>query len=348
MSQIQPTRIVFRRFLVAVIMLLVVTGCERNQVTDTLSEYQQRMANVLDTSFDAAMTSSSAPLVTLHYPNKRELTNRIKSTQLDVKAFYSLKQCDLNVLIAQRNTPLGRTQLPSVRYIYEREVLASLSRCKTLMPQHSELLDKWLEYKQLTLPLVWANLVQTSDETINAFSSNSDFFVSATPTQLHETQSALSYLLALNDSDNSLANSSALESNLDLLSKAHLPARTWRTQAVLQNELNKTTQWLKKQNLHALCPDGKASQKIKYLKNVFTLFFIEKIQPIGSELNRVHYALMPFYSALSQHPRLAAPFRQYINTHGNDGFDGYQNAIKNHVQFWQTLFKHCGISPRAN
>ena len=319
MSQIRPTRIVFRRFLVAVIMLLVVTGCERNQVTDTLSEYQQRMANVLDTSFNAAMTSSSAPLVTLHYPNKRELTNRIKSTQLDVKAFYSLKQCDLNVLIAQRNTPLGRTQLPSVRYIYEREVLASLSRCKTLMPQHSELLDKWLEYKQLTLPLVWANLVQTSDETINAFSSNSDFFVSATPTQLHETQSALSYLLALNDSDNSLANSSALESNLDLLSKAHLPARTWRTQAVLQNELN-----------------------------VFTLFFIEKIQPIGSELNRVHYALMPFYSALSQPPRLASPFRQYINTHGNDGFDGYQNAIKNHVQFWQTLFKHCGISPRAN
>ncbi|QHJ10639.1 hypothetical protein FX988_00858 [Paraglaciecola mesophila] len=346
MTQLHPTQIVFRRFLVTIILLIVVTGCGRNQLTDTLREYQQRMANVLDTSFDTPMTSPS--LVTLDYPSKRDLINPIKPTQLDVKAFYSLSKCDVNVLIAQRNTPLGRTQLPSVRYIYEREVLASLSRCKTLMPQHSELLDEWLQYKQLTLPLVWANLVQTSDETINALSSNSHFFVSATPTQLHETQSALRYLLALNESDSSPANSSTLESNLDLLSKAHLPAKTWRTQAVLQSELNKTTQWLNKQDLHTLCPDGKASQKIKYLKNVFTLFFIEKIQPIGSELNRVHYALTPFYSALSQHPRLAPAFRQYINTHGNKGFDGYQNAIKNHVQFWQTLFKHCGISPRAN
>ncbi|WP_041713824.1 DUF3080 family protein [Paraglaciecola sp. T6c] len=334
------------RLTIVLALTIATVGCGRNDISHTMNQYQERIANVLDAPFNAPIPiKASASLV---YPSKRLLVNVINPPQLDVKQFFALKKCDLSVLIAQRNTPLGRIQPPSVRYLYEREVVESLSRCKLLMPEYSALLDDWLEHKLTALPLVWANLIQTSDETINAFSNNSDFFNSVSSTELHTTKSALSYLLDANSQLSSAPNSQELERYLSQLSKSHLPAKTWRTQSVIREELNSTTLWLQKQDLFEQCKDGQPSQKMKYLKNVFTLFFIEKIQPIGSELNRVHYTLSPLYQKLSTEPNLAPSFRQFINAQGDEGFNAYQLAMKHHVEFWQTIFKHCGISPRVN
>ena len=345
MTRCQAVYFMFTRFTIVLVLIIAMVGCGRNDISHTINQYQERIANVLDTPFNAPMPTTTS--VSLVYPSKRLLVNVITPPQLDVKQFFALKKCDLNLLIAQRNTPLGRTQPPSVRYLYEREVVESLSRCKVLMPEYSALLDDWLEHKLAALPLAWANLIQTSDETINAFSSNSDFFDSASSSELHTTKSALSYLLDANSQLRTASNSQELESYLSQLSKSHLPAKTWRTQSVIKEELNRTTLWLQKQDLHDQCEDGQPSQKMKYLKNVFTLFFIEKIQPIGSELNRVHYALSPLYQKLSAEPNLALSFRHFIDAQGDKGFSAYQQAIKSHVQFWQTLFKQCNMSPTS-
>ncbi|WP_240919890.1 DUF3080 family protein [Paraglaciecola sp. 20A4] len=328
--------------------ILTLFGCGKNNLEKTFEDYQQRMANVLDTPFsNTQLHTSTSSSITLQYPTKRELNTVIETPLIDVKQFFALDKCDVNVLIAQRNTPLGRTQLPSVRYVYEHKMLASLARCSKLMPQQRENLNRWISQKQTDLPFVWANLIQTSKETINAFSNNSAFISSVSATDLQQTQSALSYLLDLKTHPQATISAKKLERNLEQLAKIHLPAKTWRTQALMAKELTRTTTWLKLQPLFKQCPNGQASQKITYLKNVFTLFFIEKIQPIGSDLNRVHYTLSPIYQSLSEQPELHKSFRRLLTEQSITAFSTYQYAMKEHVLFWQKLFKHCSISPNT-
>ncbi|WP_339772652.1 DUF3080 family protein [uncultured Paraglaciecola sp.] len=334
-------------------LTLTLFGCGKNNLEKTFDDYQQRMANVLDSPFvDKPFSNPQAhsltlPSTTLRYPSIRELTTTIEVPSIDVKQFFALDKCDVNVLIAQRNTPLGRTQLPSVRYIYEYKMLASLARCSKLMPQQRENLNRWISQKQTVLPLVWANLLQTSKETINAFSNNSSFISFVSATDIQQTQNALTYLLHLKTAPQATISAKELERNLEQLAKIHLPAKTWRTQALMAKELTSTTTWLKQQPLFEQCPDGQASQQIIYLKNVFTLFFIEKIQPVGSDLNRVHYTLSPLYQTLGEQTELHESFRRLFNEQNTTSFSTYQHAMKEHVLFWQQLFKHCSISPHT-
>ncbi|MEH6712820.1 MAG: DUF3080 family protein [Paraglaciecola polaris] len=335
--------------LVALCVLVLLTstlfGCGKNNLAQVFNEYQQRMANVLDTPFEA---NSNDGTITLNYPPKRELVSAIEIPQIDVKQFFALNKCEVNVLIAQRNTPLGRTQLPSVRYLYERNMLSALAHCIQLMPEQRVNLESWITQKRRILPLVWANLIQTSDEIINALGNNSDFITSLSSSDIQQTQSALTYLLQLKQHPQVILVPAELEQHLQQLSKLHLPAKAWRTQALMTNELTTTTTWLKQQNLLTKCPDGQASQNILYLKNVFTLWFIEKIQPIAGQLNNVQYTLLPLYQSMSQQPELTPQFRQFLAQHSQISFSAYQQAIQEHVLFWQQLFKHCSISPRVS
>ena len=92
------------------------------------------------------------------------------------------------------------------------------------------------------------------------------------------------------------------------------------------------------------CDSAKSKQQMKYLSNVFQLFFIEKIQPIAGQLNHYHYRLSPIFNLLVNHPHLSPSYIHYIQQQ-QQGFKLYQAAMLEHVQYWQGLFKRCNIVP---
>jgi hypothetical protein len=139
--------------------------------------------------------------------------------------------------------------------------------------------------------------------------------------------------------------SQALENHLHTLAQDAFLAKLWRTQILLTQNLAITTAWLQSLNATAYCQGKTPHKKIEYLSNVFRLYFIEKIQPVATQINYYHYQLSPTLDKFLTRSELSDAFKNYISQQHQIGFSSYQTAIQEHIQFWQELFKSCNISP---
>lgn len=320
-------------------LCMACVGCGQPTLADNLALYNSRLASVLD--MPAIAISVVEPL---HYPPLRQLKSHIPASSIAMGDFYALQDCAANLLIAQRNTPLGRTQLPSRRYIYEAKLINALQSCKQTAVTNARV-SRLLTTKISYLPLVWADLVQTSDEIRTAFASNSAFLTAQQNEALRATHNAMSYLLALQNT--TTADVATLEKHLQQLASYKLPAKVRRSQRLLTQVLNRTTLRLARQELNSQCPAGHSSQQIQYLKNVFQLFFIEKIQPLAGQLNHIQYQLLPVYQEFARSPYLKQAFKTLLE-HNQLEFTAYQEAMSQHIKFWQQLLSHCNLSPMVN
>ncbi|MEO9946412.1 DUF3080 family protein [Paraglaciecola sp.] len=317
-------------------------ACNRaDTIDDHLYEYAKRMANILEAEPQQLLQVSLPP-----YPKITSLQQNIPTTTIKLTDFYGLKHCELYSLVAQRNTVLGRIQLPSTRYMYEAELINALQACliETTDPQLQSKLTDWLTLKEKQRPKVWANLIQTSHEIKHSLATNTGFIYGTPSDGLNETKTAVDYLIKLSTNNHSA--NAKLESQLKQLLDSPLPARMWHTQLLIGIQLDQLTSWLQNQASQLQCKSGKKNEKLDYLTNVFRLFFIEKIQPIAGQLNHYHYQLTPTFEELVNHPHLSPSFKQYIHTQHTLGFDEYSNAMTEHLRFWQELFKNCNISPQ--
>lgn len=323
------------------VLLLIITSCTKKpSLPEQIVDYQTRLSNVLGTKPPILKKVTLPP-----YPSLSELTHSIPKTSIKLFEFYQLKHCRLYSLVAQRNTTLGRVQLPSTRYLYERDLLQALQECIETTTDRILLqkLKIWQQTKKQSLPYVWADLLQKSTETKYALSANQKHVIATEQDGLSVTLNALHYLLDVNQNVN--VSNEPLELHLQKFQQYALPAKLWLSQKILTDQLNHSTLWLKDQNKHLKCKNGKAEIKVQYLSNVFQRYFIKTIQPIASKMNHYQYQLQPLFTELSTHPFLSEHFKHYIQQHNQVGFEQYQIAIQHHIQFWQKLYQRCNIQP---
>ncbi|WP_218353536.1 DUF3080 family protein [Alteromonas lipotrueiana] len=333
------------RWLVLLCLSTLLTGCFfSSSLQDELDEYHQRLNRVLDSQANAIV-----PEVSLNYPSSAMLVSSIEPVTINLRDFYRFQNCELGTMVAQRNTALGKTAQLSQRYIYESLLLKTLQQCIDSIadenPEMTGQLTRWLKIKQQQQPALWANLIQTSPEMRAALSRSPDYLAAQDNSNASAAVSALGYLNSLKHTP--LHNVSELETQLKIIDQARLPAKLWRTQRVFVAYLEPMNAQLTIQLPQLSCPAGKASNQVKILKNVFYLFFIEKIQPIGSKLNQYHYQLGDVWQKWQTDAALHPSFKRYIGQHAEQGFTRYQQAVKDHVQLWQTLFARCNLSPTA-
>lgn len=328
---------------VLLVALVLLTACSRApQLQQDTDEYQRRLGRVLNTEF-----AESPPPAPLAYPARNLLLHDIPSLSVELSDFYTMQQCDLATLIAQRNTAVGKTQPLSQRMVYESALLDGLNRCAERLQNASPELTRQLkgiaDTKRQHWAWLWRNLIQTSEETRLAFSLSEEFIDADNNRDAQASIQALQQLAKLQIPGK--LSEQALESALATLRSSRLPARLWRTQTYIATSLNTLTPTLTPLLERISCADGKASEQAKILRNVFYLFFIEKIQPVGSKINQLHYQLMPVWQQWKDNDTLAPAFRDYIQRNGMDGFTRYQQAVKAHVRIWQTFLGRCNLAP---
>ncbi|MGS2721521.1 DUF3080 family protein [Paraglaciecola aestuariivivens] len=303
-----------------------------------LDSYQSRLAKVLD----AEAIVVEEPYL-LPYPKLQQLQHQQNQAYIKLFEFYQLKGCELFTLVAERNTALGKVQLPSTRYVYERKLLLAIDDClaQTQATDLKTKLAQWKTHKQNMLPYVWADLIQLSNESKHHLQGFSGY-IDGQSDGLVATTQAWQYLLKLAQQPIDI---SELEAQLKQLQQAPLTRRVWFSQLLISQNLQALTPWLitHTQNLSCAKPNDKT--QIEYLTNVFKLFFIEKIQPLASILNHYHYQIDPLFTALIEAPYLSQAFKQRLQLYHLDGFEQYQQAMTEHIKFWQGLFKDCGIAP---
>ena len=365
------------------VALFALLGCfGGSTVKQSIDDYAARLSRVLDTPLpDSFNDKITTPLPKL--ADSATLKHAIEGVNINLREFYALQYCELGTVVAERNTSLGKSQLPSQRLVYESKLLNVLKSCEAALTKENEsnqrnatlaaTIASWREQKTQNYSKTWANLVQGSQELRLALNTPERLFSVENNKDALSSVNALYYINSLSNkglllsdmyssntassdteteatnenNSESIIESSELEQQLKIIRSARLPATLWHTQQTLTQNLSLLTNLLETQLDAVSCPEGRASDKAKILRNVFYLFFIEEIQPVGSLVNQYHYKLAPLWEDWLAQPSLHEEFKRYIRQQSQDGFNQYSSVMKAHVNLWQGFLGRCNLSPVA-
>ena len=365
------------------VAMFALLGCfGGSTVKQSIDDYAARLSRVLDTPLpDSFNDKITTPLPKL--ADSATLKHAIEGVNINLREFYALQDCELGTVVAERNTSLGKSQLPSQRLVYESKLLNVLKSCEAALTKENEsnqrnatlaaTIASWREQKTQNYSKTWANLVQGSQELRLALNTPERLFSVENNKDALSSVNALYYINSLSnkglllsdmyssntassDTETEATNennsekiieSSELEQQLKIIRSARLPATLWHTQQTLTQNLSLLTNLLETQLDAVSCPEGRASDKAKILRNVFYLFFIEEIQPVGSLVNQYHYKLAPLWEDWLAQPSLHEEFKRYIRQQSQDGFNQYSSVMKAHVNLWQGFLGRCNLSPVA-
>jgi hypothetical protein len=365
------------------VAMFALLGCfGGSTVKQSIDDYAARLSRVLDTPLpDSFNDKITTPLPKL--ADSATLKHAIEGVNINLREFYALQDCELGTVVAERNTSLGKSQLPSQRLVYESKLLNVLKSCEAALTKENEsnqrnaalaaTIASWREQKTQDYSKTWANLVQGSQELRLALNTPERLFSVENNKDALSSVNALYYINSLNNKELLLSDmyssntassdteteatnennseriieSSELEQQLKIIRSARLPATLWHTQQTLTQNLSLLTDMLETELDAVSCPEGRASDKAKILRNVFYLFFIEEIQPVGSLVNQYHYKLAPLWEDWLAQPSLHEEFKRYIRQQSQDGFNQYSSVMKAHVNLWQGFLGRCNLSPVA-
>ena len=365
------------------VAMFALLGCfGGSTVKQSIDDYAARLSRVLDTPLpDSFNDKITTPLPKL--ADSATIKHAIEGVNINLREFYALQDCELGTVVAERNTSLGKSQLPSQRLVYESKLLNVLKSCEAALTKENEsnqrnatlaaTIASWREQKTQNYSKTWANLVQGSQELRLALNTPERLFSVENNKDALSSVNALYYISSLSnkglllsdmyssntassDTETEATNennseriieSSELEQQLKIIRSARLPATLWHTQQTLTQNLSLLTNMLETELDAVSCPEGRASDKAKILRNVFYLFFIEEIQPVGSLVNQYHYKLAPLWEDWLAQPSLHEEFKRYIRQQSQDGFNQYSSVMKAHVNLWQGFLGRCNLSPVA-
>ena len=365
------------------VAMFALLGCfGGSTVKQSIDDYAARLSRVLDTPLpDSFNDKITTPLPKL--ADSATLKHAIEGVSINLREFYALQDCELGTVVAERNTSLGKSQLPSQRLVYESKLLNVLNSCEAALTKENEsnqrnaalaaTIASWREQKTQDYSKTWANLVQGSQELRLALNTPERLFSVENNKDALSSVNALYYINSLSNKElllsdmyssntassdteteatnennsESIIESSELEQQLKIIRSARLPATLWHTQQTLTQNLSLLTNMLETELDAVSCPEGRASDKAKILRNVFYLFFIEEIQPVGSLVNQYHYKLAPLWEDWLAQPSLHEEFKRYIRQQSQDGFNQYSSVMKAHVNLWQGFLGRCNLSPVA-
>ena len=365
------------------VAMFALLGCfGGSTVKQSIDDYAARLSRVLDTPLpDSFNDKITTPLPKL--ADSATLKHAIEGVSINLREFYALQDCELGTVVAERNTSLGKSQLPSQRLVYESKLLNVLKSCEAALTKENEsnqrnaalaaTIASWRELKTQDYSKTWANLVQGSQELRLALNTPERLFSVENNKDALSSVNALYYINSLSNKElllsdmyssntassdteteatnennsESIIESSELEQQLKIIRSARLPATLWHTQQTLTQNLSLLTNMLETELDAVSCPEGRASDKAKILRNIFYLFFIEEIQPVGSLVNQYHYKLAPLWEDWLAQPSLHEEFKRYIRQQSQDGFNQYSSVMKAHVNLWQGFLGRCNLSPVA-
>lgn len=339
------SRILNKALIISIVILLAACS-DSKKIANDLDDYSNRLQSY--TGIELLPEEAS---YTLSVPSKSVLKKNIDRVSINLREFYAFNDCSLNQLVAQRNTSLGKMQLPSGRYAYESELINALLACQQKYQQDEEkakLRDKlteWTMLKQQQLPLAWSNLITQSTETNMHFSGSSGYISGDSGDDFQGTKQALSFLV--NSRNQHPVDISSLELHLKQMNDFPLLAKQWRTQLLLAQELDNISLLLGEYLKNNTCSTLKEEQSIEIMQNIFRIFFAERIQPVAGQLNRYHYGLSDLVEEIANTEQIPEAFSQYLRNHNSTNYDKYTHSMQSHISIWQQIFARCDASVAA-
>lgn len=347
------------QWLVSGMCALLLSGC--NPFSDAqpmMTEYLDRLGRVLDTP---AVTlpdqlPSASPL-----PRRRERVLVIPELELGMLDFLSLYGCELQYVVGEKNSVMGRVMQPINRLRYEIRFIRAAEACLPEVedPALRDTLQAAIASKRETLPLAIWNATWGTEEIEQVFTLSKGYYPVAA-----EQNPVADLALDLEQLNTMVAGlgREPLAVSLEDLGRIHqrwqaefLAGQVINSARLLIAGLNAGTETLKTRlEDRPLCLNGKPNNQSDVVRNFFFNVYIEKVQPYMSDVSRARDTLMAGFTRLAdqQQPAMPESFHYWYSRHLSADDDSslwreLDEAMMHHTRHWQELLGQCGLRPGA-
>ncbi|MGO1749963.1 MAG: DUF3080 domain-containing protein [Marinobacter sp.] len=344
-----------KRFVSAVLACLL-AGC--NPFSDArpmMDEYVERVGRVLDMEPAFSETPAAERM-----PRRRNRVLPMPEMELGMLDFLSLYNCELQYVVGEKNSVMGKVMQPLNRLRYEVRFIRTAGECLSKVEDEElqDILKQAIASKRESLPIAIWNATWGVEEVETLFTlSKGEYPVEAADPLSDLARDARQ----LNKTVMGL-----MEQNLDVdlgfWGQVHQRWQAEYRAGQLINSAHLVTvrlgdaTHLIRQRLEArpLCLNGKANNQSDIVQGMFFSIYIGKIQPYLADLRRARTDLIEPLSKLAvmQNDVMPEHFQEWYEStlalKGNKSIWGnLDKAVAAHTKSWQTLLEQCGLRPGA-
>ncbi len=337
--------------------LSLLAGCNPfGAPDDMMDEYVERVARVLE----LAPEFSDLPAVET-FPRSRDRTLAMPSTELGMLDFFSLYGCELQRVVGEKASIMGRVMQPLNRLRYEVRFIETAGECLPGI-ENKELasdLEKAIASKQESLPFAIWNAtwgVEEAESLMTLAKGNLpvDAGVGAGAGLAND-------LMQLNQTVSALT-AGDLDQDLDYLGEVHQRWLSVHTAGQLINSarlliarLSDATVLISRRiEAKPLCIGGQPNDQARIVQSMFFSVYIETIQPYLASVRRHRDDVIVPLTTLARQQREVMPagFELYyqgtLSVTAEDGlWQRLDTEMQQHKEAWQALLEQCGMRPAA-
>lgn len=329
-----------------ILVITLLAGCERHY-SFGVDDYAVKLARVLDQELATKDSMAVEP-----FPRTRDIRIVFASEGLGLLEFLSIGDCELQNLVAERNSSLGRLALPSQQLVYELGVLRTGEDCvESIAGEEPELVQKLasaIATKKKELPhRIWAATLGGRE--FKSYWSLAEVRELDAVVADAEITFALTGLSA--DIDRWLrgdyeVDSGRLEGQLDVIRQGRGGSQLllWNQ---LRRDLRRSTRLLSDRLAEKpLCYPGMKTATADVFRNVVMTEFVARIQKAVARLNRSSLDQMNLVRRIESslgavHQPIYAVWREQRE----HLLDDSMQAFSDHTGALEPLMRQCGFLP---
>ncbi|BES71889.1 DUF3080 domain-containing protein [Marinobacter nanhaiticus D15-8W] len=336
--------------------LISIAGCNPfSAPQSTMDEYVERVARVLEQD----VTLSEVPLADL-FPRRRDRRLEMPDLELGMLDFLSLYGCDLQFVVGERNSSLGRVMQPVNILRYELRFIEAAEDCLPELEDDEELHEavaKARKAKIGSLPIAIWNATWGIEEIEPLFTRTEGLLPMETS---GATVSDLERDLALLNTRLTDLGEGNLDVDLAFLGGIQ---QRWQAEARMGQLIKSALHLVIRLNDAAdimqqrldsrpLCLKQRTNNQAEIAKNMFFSVYAGEVQPYMATVDRVRDALVPGFERLAASQRDVMPesfepyYRRYLQQTGESSlWQQLDDAVARHTRLWQELLGQCGFRP---
>jgi hypothetical protein len=339
----------------APLLVISLSACDPFAAPDSmLDEYVKRVGRVLEVE----LRLSPVPIAP-ELPRRRDRLRPIPELNVRMLDFLGLYGCELQHVIGERNSSLGRVMHPGSRLEYELRFIRAADDCIAELARESliERMEEVVTFKRATLSDVAWNAVWGGREVEHLFTrSRGRLAIGVDRNALAEMASELRAM------ETAVRRITAGELEVDVKGLDSV-YREWLRQPLMGQLIasailvttrldDAATMIEMRLGSAPLCQKRMRNRRADIMLSMFRSVYAEHVQPYLADVQRARRDLLPPLQALAEIPGGGTEpvFHAYLQLVIADGSEGgwwaaFDNAVQRHTRAWQDLLDQCGMLP---
>ncbi len=340
-------------------LLLVIglTACDPMAEPDSMMDtYLERLARVLELE-----PEFSEPLQIITLPRPRDRRVEIEPLEINMLDFLSLYGCELQVVVGERNSIMGRVMTPLNQLRYQLRFINKARQCLPQVEKQSlkTQLKQAIDHKQANLPAYFWNSVWADEPMASLMTQSKGLYqrdadkdqLSSLSIDIDHAKTVLSQLQS-GPVDSELKSMGEIQQHWVF---THTPGQLINSARLLITRLDDATRLIDQRlGAEPLCYLNKPNTQSDRVKGVFFTVYIGRVQPYLAEVSQASEQLFGKLAALAGQQDTLMPdtfrpfYRQVLDKeHPDNIWTMLDKSIERHTKSWQRLLSQCGMQPMA-